>query len=81
MTRTIREELERWVVEEPTTDGQFRRVPLLVYADRYAAEAVATERRRIAAAVRALFIYSLDVADVYGAVDRAAVLRIIEEQP
>jgi hypothetical protein len=46
MTQTIRDQLERWTVEEPVGDGTYRKVPLMEYADRYAAEAVAVERAR-----------------------------------
>lgn len=36
---TIREQLERWVIEEPAGDGLFRRVPLMEYVERAIGEA------------------------------------------
>ena len=53
---TIREQLERWMVEVPVGDGAYRRVPLMEYADRHAAEAVTRALAELRAKVEVMLL-------------------------
>lgn len=51
---SLRDELKRWVVEQPTTDGQYRKVPLLDLVNEIIDEARQAQEEAIVAAVEAL---------------------------
>jgi hypothetical protein len=50
---TIREQLERWTVEEDAGNGTYRRVPLMDYVNRHVAEVSDAEVNRLRAAIQA----------------------------
>jgi hypothetical protein len=76
---TIRQSLERYVVERPVSDGHFEKVSLWSMVEGTQAEAVADERARIAAGVLALPAERWFMPDSYD-VDRDAVLAIVNDE-
>lgn len=51
---SLRDELNRWVVEQPTTDGQYRKVPLLDLVNEIIDEARTAQADAIIEAIETL---------------------------